>query len=238
MNQTASTHNSHDPHTDLWQGVEWAWFDLDDTLYDFKESSMIALREVYRSMSLDRFFDSEQSWIDIYHRHNASLWAEYNVGAVTKEFLKMERFRRPLMEAGADAPTAAQLSKDLDPEYLRQLAATGLTIPGTHRLLESLRSAGVKIGILSNGFTEVQHDKIETARLTDLIDCIVLSDEIGINKPDRRLFDYALKKSGAKASNSLMIGDNPDTDIAGALNSGWRAYLFNPQSDSLLNLLP
>lgn len=238
MSQTVSPNISRDSRNDLWHGVEWAWFDLDDTLYDFKESSLIALRKVYSAMSLDRFFFSEQSWIDIYHRHNASLWADYNVGAVTKDFLKMERFRRPLMEAGADDSTARELSAALDPEYLRLLAATGLTLPGAHRLLKSLRSAGIKIGILSNGFTEVQHDKIENARLSDLVDCVVLSDEIGINKPDRKLFDYALAKSGAQASNSLMIGDNPDTDIAGALNAGWRAYLFDPQSDSLLNLLP
>lgn len=221
----------------MWNGIEWVWFDLDDTLYDFSRSSIIALNRLYSNHNLDRFFDSANHWIDIYHRHNASLWQQYNKSEITKEFLKFHRFYYPLIEVGATDETATLLSLDMDGEYLGYLAETGLTLAGAHALLSNLRSKGLKIGLLSNGFTEVQYDKLRSANLTDLIDCVVLSDEIGVNKPDRRLFDYALEKSGAKAATSLMIGDNPDTDIAGAISAGWRAHLFNPASDSLLDLL-
>lgn len=233
MNSAAPNGTSH-----IWPGIEWAWFDLDDTLYDFRASSLIALNSVYDSMRLNRFFHSRQSWIDTYHRHNDSLWKLYNAGGISKNHLKMERFRLPLTEAGADNATATSLSEALDPEYLRLLASTGLTLPGAHRLLKRLREMKIHIGILSNGFTEVQHDKLRNSKLDRLVDCVVLSDEIGINKPDRRLFDYALQKSGASAASSLMIGDNPDTDIAGAINAGWKALLFNPSTDLLLNLQP
>ena len=80
--------------------------------------------------------------------------------------------------------------------------------------------------MVSNGFSGVQERKLKNASLE--VDVVVLSDEIDINKPDRRLFDYALQKSGATAEESLMVGDNPLTDILGALSAGWQAILFNP----------
>ncbi len=218
--------------------AKWVWFDLDDTLYDFRESSEIALQRVFDSRNLGRWFSSLQQWKDIYHKHNAELWLLYNAGEISKEYLKMERFRRPLVEVGADEATARELSLAMDGEYLHELAVTGLTLPGTHSLLQHLRDNGIKIGILSNGFTEVQYDKLRSAEIDRLVDCVVLSDEIGINKPDRRIFDYALEKSGARLENCIMVGDNPDTDIAGAVNAGWQARLFNPLTEKLENLIP
>lgn len=217
--------------------IKWVWLDLDDTLYDFRGSSDIALGGIYRSRGLGRWFESERQWKDVYHRHNAELWELYNGGNITKEYLKTERFLRPLTEAGADEATALRLSKDMDGEYLRRLAEPGLTVAGARELLMRLREAGKKIGVLSNGFTEVQYDKLRSSSLAELVDCVVLSDEIGVNKPDRRLYDYALAKSGATAGESVMIGDNPATDIAGALGAGWRAILFNPLTDRLLDLV-
>lgn len=222
----------------LYDNIKWVWLDLDDTLYDFQAASLIALGKVHADLNLGRFFRSVDEWIDIYHRHNSALWKLYNRAEITKEFLKMERFRRPLVEAGADDATARQLSLQLDPLYLDLLGRAGCTIPGAIELLQSLHSNGFKVGILSNGFTEVQHKKLHSSGIAPYVDCVVLSDEIGINKPDRRLFDYALQKAGTTASAALMIGDNPDTDIAGATAAGWRARLFNPAEDSLYALLP
>lgn len=216
----------------------WIWFDLDDTLYDFRRSSDVALRGIYDARGLDRWFGSPDRWKEIYHRHNAALWELYNAGTITKDFLKLERFRRPLVEAGAPDDIAVALSLDMDGDYLHRLAATGFTLPGANDLLRDLRREGLRIGILSNGFTEVQYDKLSSAGLDSLVDCVVLSDEIGVNKPRRELFDYALEKSGADVSRCVMVGDNPDTDIAGAIAAGWRAILFNPATDTLLSLLP
>lgn len=217
---------------DFYDGIDWVWFDLDDTLCDFHASSDMSLADIYKMYDLDRFFTDSDRWADIYHRHNSALWDLYNRAEITKEVLKRERFARPLAEGGVPPREADRLIPLLDRDYLKRLAANCRLIDGARELILHLRSIGKQIGILSNGFVEVQYDKIATCGITRLIDCVVLSDEIGVNKPDRRLYDYALEKSGATASRSLMIGDNPLTDIAGALNAGWHALLYCPAGDA------
>lgn len=215
-----------------YKGIEWVWFDLDDTIYDFSKASMTALRQVYAMHNLDRFFPTFLDWEETYHRHNSALWDSYNLAKITKEYLREMRFAGPLTDAGADGATIRGLVPRLDHDYLRLLGNHGVLVSGASDLIDNLRSHGKKIGLLSNGFLEVQYDKLRSSGISDRIDCVVLSDEIGINKPDRRLFDHALEKSGATAAGSMMIGDNPATDIAGAINAGWHAVLFDPDESA------
>jgi putative hydrolase of the HAD superfamily len=207
-------------------GIEWVWFDLDDTLYDFGSASLVSLKEVYDQCGLDRFFASLQDWIDRYHQHNPVLWELYNHGKITQEQLRHDRFYLPLVEVGTPLDEVERLNPILDRLYLESLGRQNSAIEGAVETVDALRRVGLHIGILSNGFCGVQHEKLKSLGIIDKIDCIVLSDEISVNKPDRRLYDYALQKSGATAANSLMVGDNPATDIAGALAAGWRAMLF------------
>lgn len=209
-------------------GVKWIWFDLDDTLYDFAASSLIALRGVYERYGLHHFFENEQQWTDIYHRYNSMLWSRYNRGEITQAELRFDRFYLPLHEAGVDDRENRRLNSLLDTDYLAMLGSTGLLIDGAREVLESLKERSFSIGVLSNGFRGVQHEKLHSSGLEKLVDIMVLSDDAGVNKPDRRIFDYAVRESGATPGESLMIGDNADTDIAGALNAGWRAMLFKP----------
>ncbi|MDE5744249.1 MAG: HAD-IA family hydrolase, partial [Paramuribaculum sp.] len=133
--------------------------------------------------------------------------------------------------AGASPEEATTLSETLDPVYLSLLGEEKQLVPGAMDLLVRIRNTGVPIGILSNGFVEVQHKKIASAGLRDLIDIVVLSDDIGVNKPDKKLFQHAMKISKEmNPERHIMIGDNPDTDIAGAISAGWQAIHFIPDS--------
>ena len=114
--------------------------------------------------------------------------------------------------------------------YLDRLASQSIAIEGSHATLAELKRRGLHTGVVSNGFSGVQERKLKNAGLE--VDVVVLSDEIDINKPDRRLFDYALQKAGATKKESLMVGDNPSTDILGALSAGWQAILFDPLATS------
>lgn len=179
---------------------------------------------------LDRYFPTEQEWIDCYHVHNAELWRLYDDGQIDQAFLRTERFVRPLADAGVSRDSAVALATELDPAYLDCLAEQRLTMPGARELLDGLRALGYRTGVLSNGFQGVQQKKLVSAGLADKIDLVVLSDDIGVNKPDVRLYRHAMERARDNdPEHHLMIGDNPATDICGALNAGWKAFLYSPR---------
>ncbi|MDE6490953.1 MAG: YjjG family noncanonical pyrimidine nucleotidase [Muribaculaceae bacterium] len=212
---------------------QWIWIDLDDTLWDFKANSVTALEILFeQEEDLPRYFGESGRWVTAYQECNHRLWEEYNGGTITKEYLMLERFRRPLADAGCPAPFEKVLARHLDRAYLDLLGDMSALVPGARSLLEYLRSRGYRIGVLSNGFREVQHRKLRSSRIDHLIDLVVLSDDIGINKPDTRLFDYASDRAATTPRHCTMVGDNPDTDIAGALRAGWRAIYFDRDGES------
>lgn len=203
------------------------WLDLDDTLIDFKANSKVALRLTYNHFALNRFFYTPDNWIDAYETHNSHLWRLYAMGKITREFLRMDRFFHPLTIAGMSDAEATELSLKMDSAYLDYLAKQTRLIPGAIDLLQRLKNVGLTIGILSNGFADVQFRKIHNCGLEPFIDITVLSDDIGVNKPDVRLYRHAMTKVGVNdPSRHMMIGDNAYTDIAGALAAGWQAIHF------------
>lgn len=207
--------------------IDTVWLDLDDTLWDFHNNSLISLASLYETEHLDLYFDTVEQWQERYLTVNHSLWPLYNNGSITKEFLMTERFRRPLDEASFPQDKLAKTVARLDVEYLKRLGQLPHLIPGALQLLHYLRDKGYQIGIISNGFHEVQSNKLRSSGIEHFIDVMVLSDDIGINKPDRRIFDHAIIKANTSAQRSIIIGDNPDTDISGAINAGWHAIYFN-----------
>lgn len=216
--------------------IEVVWLDLDDTLIDFKTNSRTALYKLYNIERLDRYFSSAEAWYDCYEKHNKELWALYALGKVERDYLRMQRFLRPLAEARVPCDEAHGMAVKFDTFYLDLLAQEKQLMPGALHILEYLRRSGVKIGVLSNGFKEVQHRKIVSAGIDGYIDILVLSDDIGVNKPDVRLYHYAMERSECvDATRHLMVGDNAATDIAGALAAGWNAILYNPHSDAPLH---
>lgn len=207
------------------------WLDLDDTLIDFTTNAEAALEAMYASEWVLRGrFESANAWIETYERHNQELWTQYARSEITREYLRMERFRRPLVEGGMSDREARAVSERYDTLYLDLLAEGRVLMPGALELLGELRSRGVTVGILSNGFREVQYRKIHNCGLEPYIDIVVLSDDIGVNKPDPRIYAYAAERVGiAEPKNHIMVGDNPETDIRGAIGAGWRAVWYLPE---------
>ena len=175
----------------------WVWFDLDDTIWNFTDNSLEALAQLYEAEHLNRWWADVDSWRDNYHHHNTMLWALYTPGKIDRDTLRRERFRRPLLDAGVDATTADAIAEHLDSEYLRRLALLPNVIEGAHATLKALRAAGCHIGILSNGFKDTQQQKLQSSGLDALVDLVVLSDDIDVNKPDRRIYDYARQRAAA-----------------------------------------
>ena len=201
------------------------FIDLDDTLYDFSAASREAFKETYELLHYERYFDSFEHYMEIYTPYNLEMWRLYGEGKITKEELNRRRYSYPLETVGVnDQKLAAEFCR----EALGRIPTKGNLVSGATELLEYLRPK-YRMYILSNGFVELQSCKMATAGIKRYFDDIILSEEIGVNKPRPELFEYALKKAGAKLEESIMIGDMFDTDIVGAANIGMDQIFFNPK---------
>jgi putative hydrolase of the HAD superfamily len=103
--------------------------------------------------------------------------------------------------------------------------------PGTIETLHYLQKEGFNMHIITNGFKEVQFVKLEKSRLKQFFDVIVCSEDIGQNKPAAAIFKHSLSHAKAHPNDSVMIGDDYEVDIAGALNFGMKAVLFDPKNE-------
>lgn len=209
------------------------WVDLDDTVWDMRGNSELCLGELFAEEGIDRYFTDHETWSRIYHEINLGLWQRYSRGEITRDYLRRERFASPLRMAGVGHDEAVRLSDYYDKAYLSRLGRKTALVDGARDFLDYLRGRGYGLGVLSNGFKEVQYDKMRSGGIADYFDVVVLSDEIEVNKPDRRLYDYALVKAGSADRLNIMVGDNIETDIAGAINAGWPAIWYNPRREAI-----
>ena len=202
------------------------FIDLDDTIWDFTANSHVSLEIMYRDLDIARIYPDYDAFSSAYYAKNSELWALYHHGKIEKDFLIIERYAHLLRTIGYN-DIDNRLAQRMNEYYLDTLALQTQLVPYAIELLDYLTRRGYNLYILSNGFIEVQHKKLQSAGIEDYFERIVLSDEIGINKPDRRLFDYALEVTHSQAADTLMIGDNYDADILGAMQAGWGQIYFD-----------
>ena len=202
------------------------FIDFDDTLYDTHGNAVIALRETFEAFHLGQFFPDPQVFYDAYWTANIDLWSRYSKGEITRDYLIVERFRRPLSE-GHEIDVTEAFCLEVGDCFLDFCSSKPGVIEGAHELMDYLKQRGYRMHMTSNGFHEVQYKKLAACGLRDYFDTIILSEDAGANKPSPLYFDYALKTSGAMRQTTLMIGDNLQSDILGALNAGLDAMLFN-----------
>jgi 2-haloacid dehalogenase len=195
-------------------------FDLDDTLLDFKASEKLSFARTLQELGAHRDVDA---LFPQYQAINTELWKAFEAGAVSKDFLKVERFRRTFAENGLD----------LDPEaashrYLESLSDTVVLIDGAQRLCAALAEIG-EVGIITNGVDHIQNRRIASSGLRGYISFISTSEACGFAKPDSRFFEYTTKMACAFSRNAtIIIGDRLDADILGANRFGIESCWFNP----------
>ncbi len=198
-------------------------FDLDDTLLDFRASEKLSfectLRELGVKAPVDTLFAQYQ---DI----NLGLWRAFEAGAVTKDFLKVERFRKTF----ASFPNGGL---ELDPMlaselYLEALSETVVLIDGARQLCATLAGIG-EVGVITNGMAHIQGRRIAASGLGDAISFIATSEACGFAKPDSRFFDYTVNMARAfRRSETVIVGDRLDADILGANRFGIDSCWYNP----------
>ena len=207
--------------------------DLDDTLWDFKKNSQIAMKEIFCEYELDKYYDSFDSFYDVYTTKNHQLWEQYAKGEITKDFLSLERFLYPLRIVGCEN---IELAKTLGDDFLHRTTMQTNLVDGAIELLDYLKAKKYTLSIISNGFIEVQYTKLRRSGLLPYFTHIFLSEEIGYQKPNIQFFQTVLHKLCAKSTESIVIGDNFQTDIQGAKIANISSIFYTKTSTESLNI--
>ena len=211
---------------------KWVFLDLDDTLWDFHANSEVALTVLYNQTEyLSNIYSEYTDFSDAYHAQNDRLWELYHHARISSAELKTERFAALLRRAYSEED-AVRLAAELNGTYLDTLGRQTRVMEGAVELLQWLQPRYL-VGILSNGVLNVQYQKLYNSPMWTYVQRMIVSDEIGVNKPDTRIFRYAEAETGATAGECLMVGDNPDADICGALDARWNAVYFNRKGKPL-----
>lgn len=207
-------------------------FDLDRTLWDFDGNADRTYRAMFREYRLQEYSHVDyETFHERYQSINDMLWEAYRNGTISKEMLAIRRFSLTLAAFGCDpeSPEIIRLSQKLCDYYvLEGTRQTGL-MPGARELLEWLDTQRdrLSLAVITNGFSEAQLPKMRYSGIDRYFDYFFLSEDLGYMKPDRRFFEAALAKMGAKPEQSLVVGDDYKVDIAGAMAVGIPQVYYN-----------
>lgn len=193
------------------------FFDLDRTLYDFDKNNLATLQEIFKIASSANHngvigFDS---FHEAYLKINKDLWNLYKKQEISKQELNLRRFAKTLDRMGMDT----RIAQTLADAFIRLSPLQVYLLPGAIEILQYLHPK-YPLHIITNGFSEIQFEKLKRTGLAEFFRHIIVSEEAGAQKPDPRIFALALQKTGASISDSLIIGDDPHCDIYGGQNSG------------------
>ena len=199
------------------------FLDWDDTIGDFHGAADLALAQMYEKYQLDRYFASLDEFVGLYKPHNLELWAKYGEDKVTKEYLSLDRFLFPLMHGSlypnGETAQVIRLAMTMSDDFLALTTAHFSLLPGAEEIVRYLAEK-YPLTIVTNGFVEVQYEKFDKSGLKNYFSHIVLSEEVGCQKPNPRIFEEALRLNGLSADEVVMVGDSWYSDIQGAINAG------------------
>jgi putative hydrolase of the HAD superfamily len=206
------------------------FFDLDHTLWDFDANAKDTLQQLHLDLKLaDRGIHDFELFYKNYLLHNDKLWTRYRKGFIKQEELRVKRMWLCLLDFKiADD----ELAREMNDLFLQLLSTRTVLFPHTIEILQYLKHKKYYIHLITNGFEDVQHRKLESSGIKAFFQEVVTSERSNSLKPNKEIFEFAMDKSGANISNSIMIGDSLEVDIAGAMNIGMDQVHANFRNES------
>lgn len=202
------------------------FFDLDHTLWDYETNAAETLTELYDDYQLEKFLNSGcRHFIEVFFEANDRLWDQYDRGLIHKSVIRLDRFNQIFKEFGV---VNEGLAHNINEAFVKNCPHKTNTVPGAIDLLEELKP-NWSVHIITNGFKEVQWIKLNKSGLSKYVDQVFISEELGVKKPDPVFFSKALRATKSQIRESLVIGDNLNTDIKGARESGIDHVYYNPK---------
>ena len=201
------------------------FFDLDHTLWDFEANARITLHELYHGMQLEkRGINDFDPFHKNYLAHNEKLWERYRNGYIKQEELRVKRMWLALL----DFKIADEvLAKNMSIQFLDLLPTRTILFPYATEILDYLTNKKYELHLITNGFEKTQHSKLKYSGLDKYFKEVITSEGSSSLKPNKEIFDFAFKKTGANPAESIMLGDNIDVDIIGAMKAGIDQVFIN-----------
>jgi len=200
--------------------VKTIFFDLDDTLLDFRKAEAEALRHALPAFGID----PAPAVLERYHEINMAQWRLLEEGKLTRDQVLLRRYELLFAELGVACAPA-----EVCEAYERGLAGEVWFISGAQELLEAL-SPRYDLYLATNGTAAVQHSRLRLAGLERYFKGIFISEEVGADKPSAEYFHRCFAAVPAfDPSAALMVGDSLTSDIRGGRNAGIRTCWFNPE---------
>ncbi len=201
------------------------FFDLDHTLWDFDKNAETTLTGIFEYFDLNTRVNA--AFDDFYQKylfHNQELWERYHKGLISADDLKWKRMWRTMLDFKvADEP----LAKELSARFLEVLPTQKKVFPYTFEILDYLKEKKYQLHLITNGFEKTQWSKLKNSGLDKYFTHVITSEGSNSLKPKKEIFEYAINKAGATMKQSIMIGDNLDADIQGAMNAGMDTIFVN-----------
>ena len=200
---------------------EFVFLDLDDTIFDFGYAEAEALR-----MTLRRYGIEPTDFVVCrYSEINDAHWKRLERGELTRREVQIGRFTCLLAELGVDSS-----AEEMNAFYMQTIATCFRYVDGAEKLLSDLRNLGCKLYIVSNGTRSVQEGRMKKAGLTDFFDGVFLSENIGVEKPNKAFFDTCFQcVPSVKLDRSIILGDSLTSDVLGGIHAGITTCWFNPK---------
>jgi YjjG family noncanonical pyrimidine nucleotidase len=201
------------------------FFDLDHTLWDYETNSREALSELYAAFNLKKKgIDDQEKFLRTFYTVNNELWDQYDRGLLHRDVIRNERFHRIFLAMGIDD---YEMSLALSKEYISESPKKKNLVDGCKETLDYLRPK-YQMVIITNGFDEIQSTKLSSSGIDNYFKSVITSARAGHKKPAKEIFEFALQENNVSAHETIMIGDNLLTDIAGASNASIDTVFFNP----------